>query len=260
MALGDTPYQVGPMPLEVFDAGALLRTGYMRNVFSGYNMFALESFMDEIAHEVGEDPVEFRLRHLEDDRAIDVIRAATDAAGWAPSGGAGGSGMGVSFVLYTGQSGPSSAYMCYVATVDVDEASGEVRVGKVTAAIDAGLVVNPDGLTNQVEGGVIQGMSWCMKEQVTFDHAIVTSHDWATYPILTFPEVPEIDVVLIDRPDQPAKGVGEPVTVPIAAAIANAIQDATGARIRELPLTPDRVKAALDGGTATPAAMASPAG
>ena len=263
MALGDTPYQVGSMPLEVFDAGPLLRTGYMRNVFSGYNMFALESFMDELAGMSGVDPVEFRLAHLEDDRAIDVIRAATDAAGWAPSGGSGGSGMGVSFVLYTAEAGPSSAYMCYVAEVDVDESSGEVRVRKVTAAIDAGLIVNPDGLTNQVEGGVIQGMSWCMKEQVTFDHAIVTSHDWATYPILTFPEVPEIEVVLVDRPDQPAKGVGEPVTVPVASAIANAIHDATGARIRELPLTPDRVKAAITGTTATPAAspaaMATPA-
>jgi CO/xanthine dehydrogenase Mo-binding subunit len=245
MALGDTPYQVGPLPLEVFDAGPLLRTGYMRNVFSGYNMFALESFVDEIAAKVEQDPVEFRLAHLEDQRAIDVINAATDAAGWSPSGGSGGSGMGMSFVLYTGQAGPSSAYMCYIAEVDVDEASGEVRVRKVTAAIDAGLVINPDGLKNQVEGGVIQGMSWCMKEQVTFDNSIVTSHDWATYPILTFPEIPEIAVVIVDRPDEPAKGIGEPVTVPISSAIANAIHDAVGVRLREGPFTSKRVLAAL---------------
>jgi nicotinate dehydrogenase subunit B len=262
MGLQDTPYTVGPLPIEAFDAGPSLRTGYMRNVYSGYNIFALESFMDEIATGVGVDPVEFRLAHLEDDRAIDVIEAAANAAGWSPSGGSGGAGMGISFALYTNQNGPSSAYMAYVAEVEVDAGSGAVRVRKVTAAIDAGLVINPDGLRNQVEGGVIQGMSWCMKEQVTFDRSIVTSDDWATYPILTFPEVPEIDVIVIDRKDQPAKGVGEPVTVPVASAIANAIHDATGARIRELPLTRKRVRAALAGTSATPAAspVANPAG
>ncbi len=264
MGMQDTPYTVGPFPIEAFDAGPLLRTGYMRNVYTGYNIFALESFMDEIAAKVGADPLEFRLNHLEDQRAIEVIEAARDAAGWSPTGGSGGSGMGISFALYTNQNGPSSAYMAYIAEVEVDGDSGEVRVRKVTAAIDPGLVINPDGVKNQVEGGVTQGMSWAMKEQVTFDRSIVTSHDWATYPILTFPEVPDIEVIIIDRPEEPAKGVGEPVTVPIAAAIANAIHDATGARIRELPLTPDRVKAALAAPTATPAAspapMATPAG
>jgi nicotinate dehydrogenase subunit B len=247
MALQDTPYLVGPLPLEAFDAGPLLRTGYMRNVYSGYNMFALESFMDELAASFNEDPAAFRLRHLEDERAIEVINAATEKAGWKPSGGSGGSGMGLSFVLYTNQNGPSSAYMAYVAEVEVDETTGTFRVTKMTCAIDAGLVVNPDGVANQVEGGVIQAMSWALHEQVTFDTSIVTSHDWATYPILRFPEIPEIDVVVIDRPDQPSKGIGEPVTVPVAAAIANAIHDATGARVRELPLTADRVKAALEG-------------
>jgi nicotinate dehydrogenase subunit B len=245
MALQDTPYIVGPLPIEGFNAGPLLRTGYMRNVFSGYNMFALESFMDELAERVGEDPVAYRLRHLEDERAIAVIEAATERAGWNPSGGSGGTGMGISFVLYTGQNGPSSAYMTYVAEVEVDTASGAVQVRKMTCAIDCGLVVNPDGVTNQVEGGVIQAMSWALHEQVTFDTSIVTSHDWATYPILRFPEIPEIETVIVNRPDQPSKGIGEPVTVPVSSAIANAIFDATGARVRELPLTPDRVKAAL---------------
>jgi nicotinate dehydrogenase subunit B len=254
MALGDTPYKVRPLPLEGFDAGPLLRTGYMRNVFSGYNIFALESFMDELAANAGEDPVQYRLRHLEDDRAVDVINAATDLAGWKPSGGSGGTGMGISFVLYTAEAGPSSSYMAYIAEVEVDESSGDFRVLRFSCAIDPGLVVNPDGVKNQVEGGVIQAMSWATKEQVTFDHRIVTSHDWATYPILTFPEIPEIEVTVIDRRDQPSKGVGEPVTVPVAAAIANAIYDATGARVRELPITPERVKAALDTPTATPVA------
>jgi nicotinate dehydrogenase subunit B len=245
MALQDTPYTVQPLPIQGFDAGPLLRTGYMRNVFSGYNMFALESFMDELAANAGEDPIDYRIRHLEDERAIEVITAAREKAGWRPSGGSSGSGKGISFVLYTNESGPSSAYMAYIAEVDVNEESGQVRVTKFTCAIDPGLVVNPDGVRNQVEGGVIQAMSWAMKEQVEFDRSIVTSHDWRTYPILTFKEVPEIEVVIIDRKDQPSKGIGEPVTVPVAAAIANAIHDATGARVRELPITPDRVKAAL---------------
>lgn len=258
MALGDTPYTVGPKPLEAFNAGPLLRTGYMRNVFSGYNIFALESFMDELAHRTGVDPVEYRLRHLEDERAIDVIKAATELAGWKPSGGRGGSGMGISFVLYTNESGPSSAYMAYIAEVEVDESSGEFQVTRFSCAIDPGLVVNPDGVKNQVEGGVIQATSWATKEQVTFDRSIVTNRDWATYPILTFLDVPEIEVTVIDRKDQPSKGIGEPVTVPVAAAIANAIFDATGARVRELPITPERVKQALDAREATPAA-ATPA-
>jgi len=245
MALQDTPYAVRPMPIEGFNTEGLLRTGFMRNVFSGYNLFALESFMDELAAKADEDPVAYRLRHLEDPRAIEVINAATEQAGWKPSGGSGGSGMGVSFALYTGENGPSSAYMAYVAEVDVDEETGEVRVKKFTCAIDPGLVVNPDGVKNQLEGGVIQATSWALKEQVTFDRTIITNHDWATYPILTFPEVPEIETIVIDRPDTPAKGIGEPVTVPVASAIANAIYDATGARLREVPFTPERVKAAL---------------
>jgi nicotinate dehydrogenase subunit B len=258
MALGDTPYTVGPLPLEAFDAGPLLRTGYMRNVFSGYNVFALESFMDELAFRAGVDPVEYRLRHLEDDRAIDVINEATKLAGWQPSGGHGGTGMGMSFVLYTNESGPSATYLAYVAEVDVDETSGDYQVRRFSCAIDPGLVVNPDGVKNQVEGGVIQATSWATKEQVQFNREIVTSHDWASYPILTFPEVPEIQVTVIDRKDEPSKGIGEPVTVPVAAAIANAIFDATGARVRELPITPERVKQALAAREATPAA-ATPA-
>jgi nicotinate dehydrogenase subunit B len=130
----------------------------------------------------------------------------------------------------------------------VNSETGDFRVIKMTCAIDCGLVINPDGVRNQVEGGVIQAMSWALKEQVTFNRSIVTSHDWATYPILTFPEIPEIETVIINRPDEAAKGIGEPVTVPVAAAIANAIYDASGARLRELPLTPARVQAALANG------------
>ncbi len=257
MALGDTPYTVTPLPLEGFDAGPLLRTGYMRNVFSGYNIFALESFMDELAARAGEDPVEYRLRHLEDERAADVINAAKELAGWSPSGGSGGTGMGISFALYTNEEGPSSSYMAYIAEVEVDEGSGEYRVKKFSCAIDPGLVVNPDGVINQVEGGVIQAMSWATKEQVEFDHQIVQNVDWATYPIVTFLDVPEIEVEVINRSDQPSKGVGEPVTVPVAAAITNAIYDAVGARVRELPITPERILQALESPEATPVSSPS---
>ncbi len=247
MALQSTPYQVGPMPLEGYNAGPLLRTGYMRNVFSGYNIFALESFMDELSVKAKVDPVEFRLNHLQDERGIAVLKAAPASAGWKPHVGSSGRGMGVSFVLYTNKEGPSSTYLAYVAEVEVNKETGEVQVKKLTCALDCGLVINPDGLTNQVEGGVIQAMSWCLKEQITFDRQMVTNHDWASYPILTFPEVPEIETIIIDQKDQPAKSTGEPVTVPVASAIANAIYDATGVRVRHLPLTPDAVKAAMAG-------------
>lgn len=245
MALADTPYKLGPMPIEGYDAGPLLRTGYMRNVFSGYNIFALESFMDEAAYEAGVDPVEFRLSHLQDERGIATLKAVTEAVGWEPHTTPSGKGMGVSFALYTNEEGPSSAYLSYVAEVEVDTDTGVVSVRKFTCAIDCGLVINPDGLTNQVEGGVIQAMSWCMKESITFNQQMVENHDWTTYPILTFPEIPEIETILLDLPNEPAKSVGEPVTVPVASAIANAIFDATGARIRELPFTPERVLEAL---------------
>lgn len=245
MALEATPYQVGPMPLEGYNAGPLLRTGWLRNVFSGYNIFALESFMDELAWKANADPVAFRLRHLKDERAIAVLKAAAKSAGWQSHVGSSGRGMGVSFALYTNKEGPSSAYLAYVAEVEVDKGTGRIWVRKLTCAIDCGLVINPDGLTNQVEGGVIQALSWCLKEQVTFDRQIVTNHDWLTYPILTFPEVPEIETIIIDRKDEPAKSIGEPVTVPVAAAITNAIFDAVGVRMRNLPLTPENVKARL---------------
>jgi CO/xanthine dehydrogenase Mo-binding subunit len=245
-AILDAPYELGPRSLTGYDAGPLLRTGWMRNVFRGNNIFALESLMDELAERAGADPVAFRLDHMTDERAVAVLEAAAQAAGWQEHTGNSGDGMGVCFALYNANpDGPSQTYLAYIAEVTVDEQSGEVHVHKVTAAIDCGLVVNPDGVANQVEGGVIQALSWMLKEEVTFDNQIVTSYDWITYPILTFPEVPEIEVVIVDRPDMPAKGIGEPVTVPVAAAVANAIYDAVGVRVRDLPLRPDRLLAAL---------------
>jgi nicotinate dehydrogenase subunit B len=237
--LYDFPWQkvlhhfIRPMPIRVSALRAL----------GGYcNVFAIESFMDELASAAGADPVEFRLRHLSDPRGRAVIEAATKEAGWTPgAAGGNGQGRGLGFAKYKNL----SAYVAVVAEVTVDRDSGAVRVTKATAAIDAGQAVNPDGLVNQTEGGIVQSTSWTLKEQVTFDPAGITSRDWSTYPILTFPELPEIKVMVIDRPGERSLGAGEAAQGPTAAAIANAVAHATGARLRDLPLLPERVKVAM---------------
>jgi CO/xanthine dehydrogenase Mo-binding subunit len=150
-------------------------------------------------------------------------------------------GQGIAFARYESR----FAYVAAVAAVAVDPASGEVRVSRVVVAHDCGRIINPDGVRNQVEGNIIQGVSRALKEEVTWDAHAVTSLTWETYPILIFPEVPDVDVILIDRPDQPPWGAGEPAICVVAAAIANAVHAATGTRLRTLPFTPERVKAAL---------------
>jgi CO/xanthine dehydrogenase Mo-binding subunit len=229
-----------------------LFTGPLRSPARLQNTYANESFMDEIAAGLKVDPVEMRLRHAKDSRLADVITAAAKRAGWdtrsspKPAGGSGpASGRGISAVHYEGR----DAYVAVVAEVEVDRSSGTVSVRRVTVAHDAGTIINPDGIRNQVEGGVIQSISRALKEEVRFDSSGVTSLDWAGYPILRFNELPdEIRIELINRLDKPAVGAGEPTPTAVAGAIANAIHDATGARLRELPFTPERVKAALQGG------------
>ena len=218
-----------------------LRVSALRSLGAYANVFAIESFMDELAAAAGVDPVEFRLRHLQDPRARAVVETAARLAGWTPSRGPSGRGQGIGFARYKNH----AAYTAVVAHVEVDRTSGQVAVRKAVAVVDCGLVINPDGVRNQLEGGVIQSTSWTLKEQVTFDAQGVTSRDWRGYPILTFPEVPDVVVEIIDRPDQPALGVGECAQGPTAAAIANAIFGATGVRLRELPFTAARVRAAL---------------
>jgi CO/xanthine dehydrogenase Mo-binding subunit len=218
------------------------------------NTTAIESFVDELAAAAGADPVAFRLRHLTDPRAIAVIRRAAQTARWRarPSGpigsrrtvtaaGAPARGRGIAFARYESE----YTYVAVVAEVTVDLGCGAVRVTRVMAAHDCGLIINPDGLTNQIEGNVIQGISRALKEEVSFDQTQVTSLNWATYPILTFAEVPTIEIALINRPEEPPWGAGEPAICPVAAAIGNAICDATGVRLRTVPFTPDRVLAAL---------------
>jgi CO/xanthine dehydrogenase Mo-binding subunit len=205
------------------------------------NVFAVESFMDELASAAGADPVAFRLKHLKDERGRAVLQAAADRAQWkAGTKGDGTHGRGVAFSRYE----TVKAYVAVVADVTVDKATGAVRVDRVVASCDAGQIANSDGLANQIEGGVIQGTSWTLKEQIDFDKERVLTRDWATYPILTFSEVPSVEVVLLDHPDQRSLGAGEASQGPIAAAIANAIHHATGKRLRDLPFTPAKVKAA----------------
>lgn len=219
-----------------------IRVSALRTLGAYANVFAIESFMDELAAAAEQDPVAFRLAHLTDPRARAVISAAAQKAGWREGAKSDGKrGRGIGFAKYKNL----ATYVAVVAEVEVDRGSGEVRAFKATAVADAGQIVSPDGLANQIEGGIIQSTSWTLKEEVAFDREKVTARDWQSYPILTFPEAPEVDVTLIDQPTERSLGAGEAASGPMAAAIANAVAHATGARLRDLPLSPARVKAAL---------------
>ncbi|MDO8990144.1 MAG: molybdopterin-dependent oxidoreductase [Sideroxyarcus sp.] len=219
-----------------------LRTSALRTLGAYGNVFALESFLDEVAEAAGVDPVAYRLRYLSDPRARAVIELAAGKANWRPgvkSDGVRGRGFG--FAMYKNL----ACYVACVADVSVNRQSGQVSVTRVVAAADAGQIINPQGLEMQIEGGVIQSTSWTLLEAVRFDRARVTSRDWESYPILHFPAVPKVEVHLIDRPDEPSLGGGEASTGPAAAAIANAVSHALGRRVRHLPLDPGWIKGAV---------------
>jgi len=223
-------------------ADAPLRTSALRTLGGYANVFALESFVDELAAAAGADPVEFRLRHLREARARAVIEAAAQRASWTPRArGDGARGRGIGFARYKNL----GCYCAVIVDVAIDRSSGRIRVTRAVAAVDAGQIVNPDGVVNQIEGGIIQSTSWTLKESVRFDRTRVTTRSWADYPIVRFDEVPEVDVMLLNRPDERFLGVGEGSQGPAAAAIANAVAHATGRRLRALPFTPERVKQAL---------------
>jgi CO/xanthine dehydrogenase Mo-binding subunit len=219
-----------------------IRTSALRTLGAYANVYALESFIDELAAQAESDPVAFRLKHMKDPRARAVIEAAAQKAGWKPNAkGDGSRGRGIAFAKYKNL----ASYVAVVADVVIDRRTGKVRVERAVAAVDAGLIVNPDGVVNQIEGGIIQSASWTLKEAVKFDARHITTKSWADYPILTFAEVPAVEVVLLNRPNERSLGTGEGSQGPTVAAIANAIANATGARIRDLPFTPQRVKSAL---------------
>jgi CO/xanthine dehydrogenase Mo-binding subunit len=215
-----------------------LRTSALRSLGAYLNVFAIECLMDELADLAGRDPVDYRLAHLSDPRARAVISRAAAASGWAEWRPRESFGHGVAFARYKN----TGAYCAVVAEVSAVSA---VRVHRLVVAADVGQVISPDGVRNQLEGGAVQSTSWTLREQVRFDARRVTSTDWRSYPILRFSEVPAVDVEVLDQPSLPSLGAGEAAQGPTAAAIANALRDALGIPVRDLPLTPERVISAL---------------
>ncbi|MGB9117005.1 molybdopterin cofactor-binding domain-containing protein [Bradyrhizobium sp.] len=215
-----------------------IRTSALRTLGAQGNVFAIESFLDELAAERGEDPVLFRLRHLSDQRAQDAIRTVAKRANWKPAK-RGGIGYGLGFARYKN----TGAYCAVIAEV---EGAEDISVKRLTIAVDVGEAINPDGVINQIEGGAIQATSWVLKERVRFDHQRITSNSWTEYPILHFSEVPEVQVEVMSRPELEPVGAGEAAHGPVTAAIANAVFDALGVRVRNLPITRERLIAAME--------------
>ncbi|HEY4075128.1 MAG TPA: molybdopterin cofactor-binding domain-containing protein [Herbaspirillum sp.] len=223
-----------------------IRVSAMRSLGAYLNVFAIESFMDELALAAKADPVEFRLRHLDDPRGRDVINLAAQKFGWSSNAsnapGKANHGVGFAFAQYKNL----MAYFAVAVEISVTPETGEVQIERVVAAVDCGQIVNPDGVRNQIEGGILQSASWSLFEQTTFDTHRITSFDWSGYPIMRFSAVPKkVEVYLIDRPGMPFLGVGEGAQGPTPAVLANAICNATGKRLRDLPLAGEKLKAAL---------------
>jgi len=236
---GDSPYAASNVKVVVhWLKDTPLRLSNLRAPGKVANVFAVESFTDELAATAGVDPVEFRLRGLDDNRGIEVIKRATEMIGWEPRPSPNTRpqqanvriGRGMAYVRYK----QMENYVAIAMEVAVDR-SGKINVRRITCAHDCGLVINPDGLRNQIEGCILQTLGRTLHEETTFDKSRVTSIDWKSYPILSFPEVPTVEVALIDHPELPPMGAGEAATAPVAAALGNAIFDATGVRIRKVP-------------------------
>jgi len=263
------PYDYDNMRVVVNDMPPIVRASWLRGVSALPNTFAHESYIDELAAEAEVDPIEYRLRYLKDERAIDLVNAVAERAGWMPrpvrkepeAEGDIVRGRGFAYALYVHSKFPGygAAWSAWIADVAVNKATGDVSVTRVVAGQDSGLMINPDGVRHQIEGNVIQSTSRALMEEVSFERGTVTAREWGAYPIIKFPDLPKIDVLMLPRQDQPPLGVGESASVPSAAAIANAIYDATGVRFRELPFTPERILKGLRGEQpAAPASLAPP--
>jgi nicotinate dehydrogenase subunit B len=238
---GDAPYLASNVRVTVhWLKGTPLRPSNLRAPGKIANVFAVESFTDELAAAAGVDPIEFRLRALTDPRGIDVIKRAAEMIGWEgrpspnrhPTNSNIVTGRGFAYARYK----QAENYVALAMEVAVDRKAGKINVRRVTCAHDGGLVVNPDGLRNQIEGSILQTLGRTLHEEVKFDRSRVTSVDWASYPILSFPEVPSVEVALLNQPGLAPLGAGEAATAPVAAALANAVFDATGVRLRRVPL------------------------
>lgn len=249
------PYDIEHMRVTINDMAPIVRASWMRGVSALPNTFAHESYIDELAFAAGVDPVEYRLRYLHDDRASELVKATAARAEWTPriqpmqipeeDGVLRGRGFAYARYIHSKFPGFGAAWAAWVADVAVDKHTGDVSVTRVVIGHDAGMMVNPAGVQHQIHGNVIQSTSRVLKERVTFEESTIASKEWGGYPILTFPEVPKVDVMMMPRQAEPPMGAGESASVPSAAAIANAIYDATGIRFRELPITAERVLAAL---------------
>lgn len=216
-----------------------IRTSAMRALGAFANVFAIESFMDELAHASGQDPLQFRKLHMQDPRSLAVLNAVVDRSTWWHLPKAEGVGHGVAWARYKN----TSAWCAVLARVQAGET---LRVLQLDVAVDVGRVVDLDGVINQTEGGALQGMSWALKEAVQFDRTRITTQSWADYPILRFSEVPELKIHVLDQPEQPSLGAGESVQGPVAAALGNALFDALEVRVRNLPLSQDHILQALN--------------
>ena len=261
------PYDYDNLRVVAHDMPPIMRASWFRGVSALPNTFAHESYIDELASEAKVDPIEYRLRYLKDPRAIDLVNAVAERGGWKPrpvrqdKDGDVVQGRGFAYALYVHSKFPGygAAWSAWIADVEVNKASGDVSVTRVIAGQDSGLMINPDGVRYQIEGNVIQSTSRALMEEVSLSGPKVASREWGAYPIIKFPQLPEIDVLMLPRLDQPPLGVGESASVPSAAAIANAIFDATGVRFREPPFTPERILAGLRGQqSARAGALAAP--
>ena len=260
------PYDYDHMRVVAHDTPPIARASWFRGVSALPNTFAHESYIDEAATEAGVDPIEYRLRYLKDPRAVDLVNAVAERAGWTPrpvrqeKDGEIVHGRGFAYALYVHSKFPGygAAWSAWIADVAVNKTTGDVSVTRVVAGQDSGLMINPDGVRHQIHGNVIQSTSRALMEEVSFERGAVAAREWGAYPIIPFPDVPKIDVLMLPRQDQPPLGVGESASVPSAAAIANAIFDATGVRFREPPFTPERILRGLHGET-SPAPQALPA-
>jgi nicotinate dehydrogenase subunit B len=249
------PYDYEHMRVVANDMPPIVRAAWLRGVSALPNTFAHESYIDELATEAGVDPIEYRLRYLKDKRAIDLVNAVAERAGWTPrpvreeKDGDVVRGRGFAYALYVHSKFPGygAAWSAWIADVAVNKTTGDVSVTRVVAGQDSGLMINPDGVRHQIQGNVIQSTSRALMEEVSFDRTSVATREWGAYPIMRFPDLPKIDVLMLPRQDQPPLGVGESASVPSAAAIANAIFDATGVRFRDPPFTPERILKGLRG-------------
>jgi nicotinate dehydrogenase subunit B len=257
------PYDYDAMRIVAHDMPPIVRASWLRGVSALPNTFAHESYIDELATEAGVDPIEYRLRYLKDPRAIDLVKAVAERAEWKPRpvwtspepDGDVVHGRGFAYALYVHGPFPGkpAAWSAWVTDVAVNKETGEVNVTRVVAGQDSGLMINPDGVRHQIHGNVIQSTSRALMEEVAFEPSAVASREWGAYPIVKFPDVPKVDVLMLPRVDQPPMGVGESASVPSAAAIANAIFDATGVRFREPPFTPEKIRAGLGRVASAPA-------